>query len=74
MVKNVENGIGFKMAIEMESCNLDVGEDLKNIVILMAAINILKNQNASIELKEEIKNIIENMENSLNDESKIKKK
>jgi hypothetical protein len=62
VVANVKNGIGFGIAIEIASNNVNIDNDFKKIAILMAAINILKNQNASIELNEEIRNIIENIE------------
>ena len=73
--KNVENGIGFNMAIEMASYNFDVNENIKKVAILLSAINILKNnKNVSIELKEEIRNAIKNIdESSHNNEYSIQK-
>jgi hypothetical protein len=52
--------MNFNKAIKNTFRNIDIGENLKKISILMAAIDILKNNtNVDNKLKEDIKRIIE---------------
>jgi tripartite-type tricarboxylate transporter receptor subunit TctC len=59
---NVDNGMKFNEAIKNTFRNIDIRENLKKISILMAAIDILKNNtNVDDILKEDIKRTIEYM-------------
>jgi|YNPMSStandDraft_1061717.scaffolds.fasta_scaffold01198_4 Fe2+ transport system protein B len=68
---NVSRGMKFSEAIKNTTYNNEyLSEDFKKIVILRAAINILKNnQNINDELKEDIRRVINDIENSLHNES-----